>query len=583
MAYASAKAALGDDKTDFNKWCTVLQAVLSEPIASIRAEYDEFLSLFPLCYGYWQKYAEAEKKAESPAETVTAVYERSVAAAPYCADMWLNYCKHAVTAQTGGKAAVEAVFDRAIGNVRFNPRAMEIWTALIKFRTDAADLAAVNKAYEAVVKLPVTYADTLLAQYEKFAAETPVAFLTTAAERSALESKVPDFSSKLTAQQDDAIKALVVAARKASNKAVAEERKTRGTLERPLASRWFFHVTAVDAAILAGWEKYLDWAEGQEEAKAINLFERSVIVGALYPKFWHRYANFVRKTKGAEAAAAVMLRASKAVRKGNASVGIGLALAYERAGKFDEARAAFASLSSGESGKLVEVVCNSANFERRRGDVAAAAAVYTAAIEAASAADVAAHLTGQLARLHSMHGSAEAARAAFNAGAEKCGASARFWHAFADAEASVAGDDREARVLAVYRRALGLKESADEPAGKSPLDSEGKRTIWTRFVRYAEDHAGLDALDAARTQYRAWAKTAVPVRGVKRGASGGSGDATKRARTDAGATPAAASGYYGQQARGYGAYGNAQYGYGQYAAGYGAAGGAGAGAYAYGK
>jgi len=52
--------------------------------------YDAFLAEFPLCYGYWKKYADHEARLGSP-EKVVDVYERAVKAVTYSVDMWMNY------------------------------------------------------------------------------------------------------------------------------------------------------------------------------------------------------------------------------------------------------------------------------------------------------------------------------------------------------------------------------------------------------------------------------------------------------------------------------------------------------------
>ena len=55
--------------------------------------YDGLLSEFPLCYGYWKKYADAEAKYTSP-EWAVNVYERGAAAVPYSPDLWGYYCTY---------------------------------------------------------------------------------------------------------------------------------------------------------------------------------------------------------------------------------------------------------------------------------------------------------------------------------------------------------------------------------------------------------------------------------------------------------------------------------------------------------
>lgn len=59
-------------------------------IERLRQAYDAFLAEYPLCYGYWKKYADAEARAQNP-EGAAHVYERGVAATPYSADLWGHY------------------------------------------------------------------------------------------------------------------------------------------------------------------------------------------------------------------------------------------------------------------------------------------------------------------------------------------------------------------------------------------------------------------------------------------------------------------------------------------------------------
>lgn len=62
-------------------------------IGRIRPVYDAFLAEYPLCYGYWKKYADAEAKYVSLQEA-SLVYDRGVAAVPYSVDLWGHYAMH---------------------------------------------------------------------------------------------------------------------------------------------------------------------------------------------------------------------------------------------------------------------------------------------------------------------------------------------------------------------------------------------------------------------------------------------------------------------------------------------------------
>lgn len=69
---------------------------LKNNILKIRRVYDAFLAEFPLCYGYWKKYADHEARLGS-VDKVVEVYERAVQGVTYSVDMWLHYCIFAIS------------------------------------------------------------------------------------------------------------------------------------------------------------------------------------------------------------------------------------------------------------------------------------------------------------------------------------------------------------------------------------------------------------------------------------------------------------------------------------------------------
>lgn len=69
---------------------------------NIRKVYDSFLAEFPLCYGYWKKYADHEFNL-STVDRVVEVYEQAVQAVTYSVDIWLHYCLFAIGAYGDGE------------------------------------------------------------------------------------------------------------------------------------------------------------------------------------------------------------------------------------------------------------------------------------------------------------------------------------------------------------------------------------------------------------------------------------------------------------------------------------------------
>lgn len=70
-------------------------SIVQNNILKIRKVYDAFLAEFPLCYGYWKKYADHEANLGS-IDKVVEVYERAVQGVTYSVDIWLHYCIFAI-------------------------------------------------------------------------------------------------------------------------------------------------------------------------------------------------------------------------------------------------------------------------------------------------------------------------------------------------------------------------------------------------------------------------------------------------------------------------------------------------------
>ncbi|KAG6787486.1 hypothetical protein POTOM_009126 [Populus tomentosa] len=84
---------------DFDAWTALIdetEKVAGDRILKIRKVYDAFLVEFPLCYGYWKKYADHEARLGFM-DKVVEVYERAVLGVTYSVDIWLHYCMFAIS------------------------------------------------------------------------------------------------------------------------------------------------------------------------------------------------------------------------------------------------------------------------------------------------------------------------------------------------------------------------------------------------------------------------------------------------------------------------------------------------------
>ncbi|KAK9268181.1 hypothetical protein L1049_010623 [Liquidambar formosana] len=84
---------------DFDMWTSLISQIektYPDDIEKICLVYDSFLSEFPLCYGYWRKYAD-HKTQLCTVDKVIEVFERAVRSATYSVGVWVDYCSFSMS------------------------------------------------------------------------------------------------------------------------------------------------------------------------------------------------------------------------------------------------------------------------------------------------------------------------------------------------------------------------------------------------------------------------------------------------------------------------------------------------------
>ncbi|KAJ0960246.1 hypothetical protein J5N97_001921 [Dioscorea zingiberensis] len=79
---------------DFDHWTSLISQIENSypnDVEKICSVYDSFLAEFPLCHGYWRRYAEHKMRLCS-IDKVVEVFERALQAATYCVPLWVDYC-----------------------------------------------------------------------------------------------------------------------------------------------------------------------------------------------------------------------------------------------------------------------------------------------------------------------------------------------------------------------------------------------------------------------------------------------------------------------------------------------------------
>jgi pre-mRNA-processing factor 39 len=146
-----------------------------------------------------------------------------------------------------------------------------------------------------------------------------------------------------------------------------------------LIKRPYFHVTEVDAPELENWRLYLDFEEKEGSYERTKfLYERCIVVCALYEEFWLRYARWLEAQAGKiEEVRNVYQRASFIyVPIVKPTIRLHYAVFEESEGRVDIARDVHLAILMKLPAHL-ETIVSLANLERRHGGIDHAIDVYS--------------------------------------------------------------------------------------------------------------------------------------------------------------------------------------------------------------
>eukprot|EP00238_Polyblepharides_amylifera_P000598 CAMPEP_0196571348 /NCGR_PEP_ID=MMETSP1081-20130531/1521_1 /TAXON_ID=36882 /ORGANISM="Pyramimonas amylifera, Strain CCMP720" /LENGTH=772 /DNA_ID=CAMNT_0041888251 /DNA_START=88 /DNA_END=2406 /DNA_ORIENTATION=- len=152
-------AVVRENLNDFKTWTSLIKtAEETTDLAKISKVYDAFLEEFPLCYGYWKRYADSYK-ASGDYEATVGVYERGVAAIPYSVDLWLHYCNYYLDLATD-PSAVRSLFERGLAYVGTDFNSHPLWDKFLEFELAQGTPKHVAKIYSQTLQIPLLKLDT---------------------------------------------------------------------------------------------------------------------------------------------------------------------------------------------------------------------------------------------------------------------------------------------------------------------------------------------------------------------------------------------------------------------------------------
>eukprot|EP00939_MAST-03C_sp_MAST-3C-sp1_P002430 g2430.t1 len=397
------KALCEKEPTNFNYWVKYLaEAEKSSDYVEGRLAFETFLDIFPLCYGYWGKFAAYVGKAiddEDPSDEgwkrVRDIYEKGVAAVPTSVDMWIYYLtfleqsKRGITSAKDGVECLRRLFERAVNACGTDPGAELLWNKYITFeqhsRVDGD--ASVCELYHRIVTLnwqgATQYWQLYLEILQQCALTSIATFDEIASMRAEIETSSGDgeegssaapSEKRIDDDDDTLVRAKIIEKRTEEYAAAATEAYKRSVFEQQI-KRSYYHIKVLDDAQIANWDAYLTFEESENSEQrpevVERLYERCLVPCANMPKFWIRYVRWMESVgKASDAIEAVFARACSTFVKNLPEVHMERALWYESCGDVAAAERVYANLTSYIAPGLLEAILRFANFKRRQGAVA---------------------------------------------------------------------------------------------------------------------------------------------------------------------------------------------------------------------
>uniref|UniRef100_A0A7S2TNK8 Suppressor of forked domain-containing protein n=1 Tax=Lotharella oceanica TaxID=641309 RepID=A0A7S2TNK8_9EUKA len=477
------------DPTDFDSWVRLASMLeQKDDYGNFRKCLKELLKEYPLCYGYWTKLCELEKRHNHPDRQLKAC-EEGIEAAKHCHEMWTYYCCMDFDAKDEMLVAeTRRRFERAATNVGNDFQAHSFWNKYIAFETQNEEYRRVANIYQRILGIPLSLLDEYYKKYKEFASSRPLNDLLSESESKVFDPKSVEESEKQRSE--------IMARHEQVYLQTSQIKAAVDPFENHI-SRAYFHVKEVEDADISNWHSYLDYCEKWTKQAphrfqpTTKVYERCLVACASYPEFWNRYANFVAAHESESKAREIFERATRIFTKRQPEAFLEYASFEEAAGAVDHARELYKHVLENVSPGLTEGIVNLANLERRQGNLKLALDILTKAMGQADDNNLAS-LTIFAAKFARNHLSDdEKAQAFFEEAVKKVSGDLSLWLAYISMETSKPKFGFN-EVKELYERALGGSNLSEDDtvvlaahylefAANNAKDIKFVRSVQSRF------------------------------------------------------------------------------------------------------
>lgn len=386
------------------------------------------------------------------------------------------------------------LFDRAANNVGLDFLAHPFWDKYIEFeeRSDSQD--KIFGILSRIISIPLHQYARYFERYRQLAASQPVVTL---APGDVLQQYTADLQRDLGPKGGNSYEfERELRARldqyhlETFNRTQAETNK-RWTYEQEV-KRPYFHVTELEEAQLANWQKYLDFEESEGDYKrTVFLYERCLVTAAQYDDFWHRYARWMYAQDGKqEEVRNIFERASCIyVPIAQPSIRVQWALFEEICDRPNVSAAIYEAILVAMPGYLQAIV-NLANLQRRQAGYDAAIAVYQQYIDGGECStQTKGSLISEMARLAwQKGGDAEEGRIIFQNQQQRSLDSQPFWNGYLAYELDQ--PTSQGSEVKQYNR---IKSVHDDIRTMSRLPADAVKELSQQYMTYLTQRGGKAA------------------------------------------------------------------------------------------
>ncbi|XP_072519578.1 pre-mRNA-processing factor 39 [Salminus brasiliensis] len=426
---------VSDNPQDFNGWTDLLQYCEQEGhMTASRRALNAFLVRYPLCYGYWKKFADLERRAahNSKAEEVCV---RGLKAIPLSVDLWIHYINLLLGTLNMNLPEsihrIRSTFEKALAAAGWDWHSDRLWDLYAEWEKEQGDLRAMTAVYDRVMGVPTQLYST---HYEKLKSHltsyplqdvlSPEEYTKLQAEYKQIQIQAKKEGSDTTADEEkerppgeeepaDSGRDSEEAVQKMQELLLASREEVYLQNESEVRKRWnyedaikrpYFHVKPLDRAQLKAWQSYLDWEIAEAEAvqevpeetsedqgvskvcesvaghkRVVILFERCLIACALYEESWDKYVHYL-EPRSLEETRNVYRRACEIYLLHKHTFHLQWSAFEERHGNILEAQRILETLEQAMPG-LVMVRLRRAGLERRLGRLDQAESLLREAVE----------------------------------------------------------------------------------------------------------------------------------------------------------------------------------------------------------